>query len=262
MSKLLTIDATNLGHRAFHNPGNYPIAEMFGFSLNRWRKFCSPDFAVAVFDGPGDGWRHKLLSSYKSGRDEDPSKRPSADNWIAFKRECVNAGIRVAQLNATEADDLIASYVAECSREGLAVDIVTADKDLWQLVRDDVPIRVIEPGKGAIINSAAVLERWGVRPDQLGDLLALAGDSSDGYGGVPKIGPKTAARLLAEHGDLETLLASAALIKGATSKRLIEHASAARLCRKLAGLDKSLRLPVAIEDARCRAVKRPGSGWW
>ena len=250
MTTLLLLDATNIGHRVFHGiDGRVELSERFGFALDRWRRACKPDLALAVFDGEGETWRHNLWPTYKAKRNTDPSNRPSATNWLAIKRECGAAGIKVAQSQASEADDLIGSYTAAAVSEGMDVAIVTGDKGLWQLVRDQPRVRVHDPGNGAIADVARVLDRWGVRPDQLADLLALAGDASDNYPGVPGIGPGTAAKLLRQWGSLDNLLANAALVPGKVSGRLREHAGQARLCRTLAGLVADLPLPVPLDQA-------------
>jgi len=249
MTKLLLIDATNIGHRLFHGHDDRPLAERFGFALDRWRRVCDPDIALAVFDAPGETWRHELWLTYKAKRSDDPSTRPSASDWAAIKGECRAAGLRCAWAPNTEADDLIGSYTAAAQREEVAVDIVTSDKDLWQLVRaSPSSVRVIDPGNGSVADSAVVLERWGVRPDQLADLLALAGDSSDNYPGLPGIGPKLAAKLLAKYGTLDNLLADAALVPGKLSAVLRAGSAQARLFRRLSELVLELPLPVPLAD--------------
>lgn len=249
MTKLLLLDATNIGHRLFHGHDDRPLGERFGFVLDRWRRVCDPDLAVAVFDAPGETWRHELWPVYKSKRNDDPSNRPSASDWAAIKHECRAAGLRCAWTPNTEADDLIGSYTAAAQREDLAVDIVTSDKDLWQLIRaSPTSVRVLDPGKGSVADSAVVLERWGVRPDQLADLLALAGDASDNYPGLPGIGPGTAAKLLAKYGSLDNLLDNAALVPGKMSGVLRACAFQARLFRRLSGLGLDLPLPVPLSD--------------
>jgi DNA polymerase-1 len=247
--KLLLLDATNLGHTLFHGKDPAPLHERFGFALNRWRRVCEPDLAIAVFDGPGDGWRHELWPAYKAKRDDDPSKRPSATDWQDLHVECRAARLRWVAVDGVEADDLIGSYTAAAVAEGIAVDIVSSDKDLWQLVRDVPSVRVISPGKGEIADAAKVCERWGVWPNQLADLLALAGDASDNYPGVAGVGAGIGARLLREHVSLEQLLANVALVPGKLSAKLSSQVEAARLFRRLSGLVVDLPLPVALDDA-------------
>ena len=248
-TKLLLLDATNLGHRLFHSRDDRPLAERFGFALDRWRRICQPDFALAVFDPPGNDptWRHELWPAYKAKRNDDPSKRPSASDWLAIKRECRAARLQATWYGTAEADDMIASYTADATRRGLNVDIVSSDKDLWQLVGPSV--RVFDPGKATIANEATVLERWGVRPDQLADLLALAGDASDNYPGLQGIGPGRAAKLLTEYGDLENLLANAALVPGKVADVLRAGALQARLFRLLSGLVLDVPLLPPITSA-------------
>lgn len=182
--KLLLFDAPNVVHRLYHAPADIPLADRWGFALSRWRKAIAPDFAIAVFDGAGDGWRHALWPTYKANRNDDPSRRPSATDWLDVRAACDGAGLRWVCVPTVEADDLIASYTAAAVAAGLDVSIVSSDKDLCQLIAESpTQVRTIDPGTGAAKDSAAILERWGVRPDQLADVLALAGDSSDNYPG-------------------------------------------------------------------------------
>lgn len=247
---LLLLDANNLLHRLYHAPAREPVAERWGWSLNRWRRAVNPDFAIAVFDGEGPTWRHDIYPPYKAKRDDHPSKRPSATDWRDARLECDAARLRWVQVSGVEADDLIASYVAAALRIHVDVAIVSSDKDLWQLIRDE-PIRVqsIDPGNGSTKGHTDALARWGVEPRLLADVLALAGDASDNYPGVRGIGPKVAGRLVAEHGDVEAILDRVNLLPARLSEKLRAQAAEARLFRKLAGLADDLPLPIPITFA-------------
>ncbi len=251
--RVLLLDATNLGHRLFHAPSDRPLFERFGYSLNRWRKQVEPTHALAVFDGPGDGWRREAWAGYKAKRSDDPSRRPSATDWLDIRAECANAGVQAVWRPSVEADDLIASYTAAAIKLELDVSIVSSDKDLMQLVRDEpVEVRTIDPGSGKVSGPAEVRERFGVWPHALPDLLALAGDASDGYPGVKGIGAKTAAKMIADHGDVEQIIDRANLLPGKLRDRMLEGAEMARLCRRLAVVGDDLTLPVDLESARLR----------
>jgi DNA polymerase-1 len=248
---LLLLDANNLGHRLFHAPSNdRTLAERFGFALNRWRRVVNPDFAIAVFDGEGPSWRHELWPAYKAKRDDDPSKRPSATDWLDIMAECKANRLRFVQVPGVEADDLIASYVAAARRIHVDVSIVSSDKDLMQLIADEpTRVRTIDPGDGKLKGQAECRERWGVEPCMLADLLALAGDDSDNYPGVRGIGAKGAAKLINEHGGVEQILERVNLLKPKLGEKLRAQADEARLFRRLAGLVDDLPLPVSIESA-------------
>ncbi len=246
---LLVIDATNLGHRLWHAPSDLPVSERFGFALNRWRKAIEPDFAVAIFDGEGDCWRHAIYPSYKGARDRGPSKRPSATDWRDIQAECRAARLAVVQVPGVEADDLIGSYTAAAVAAGYDVAILTGDKDMLQLVADaPTRVRQHDPNGRDVWGPAEVRAKYGVEPGQLADYLAIVGDKSDNYAGIQTVGHKAAGLLLRQFGNLEAVLANVALIPGKLSERVRDGAEQARLCRRLSGLVTDLELPVAIAD--------------
>jgi DNA polymerase-1 len=176
-------------------------------------------------------------------------------------REAVRAfGMEPIEQERYEADDLIATYTQQAKARGADVLIISSDKDLMQLVGPLVRFYDFESGqKGKPgyrpernLDEAAVTERWeGLPPDKIGDALALMGDASDNVPGVPGIGLKTAAQLIKEYGDLETLLARASEIKQPKRREtLIENADRARLSRKLVTLDCEAPLPVPLDELR------------
>jgi DNA polymerase-1 len=247
---LLVIDATNLGHQLWHAPSELPVSDRFGFALNRWRKTLEPDFAVAIFDGEGDGWRHAIYPAYKGGHDRDPSRRPSATDWRDIRDECRAARLSVVQVPGVAADDLIGSYTAAAVAAGYDVAILTGDKDMLQLVADaPTRVRQHDPGGRDVWGPAEVHAKYGVEPGQLADYLAIVGDTSDNYAGIDKVGHKTAWPLLRQYGSLEAVLANASLIPGKLSERFVDGAAQARLCRRLSGLVTDLELPVPITSA-------------
>ena len=186
---------------------------------------------------------------------------------MPIMREAVRAfGMEPVELDRYEADDLIATYTQEAKARGAEVLIVTSDKDLMQLVGPLVRFYDFESGaKGKPgyrpernLDEAAVTERWeGLPPEKIGDLLALMGDTSDNVPGVPGIGLKTAAQLIKEFGDLETLLARAGEIKQPKRRdALIENADKARLSKKLVTLDCEAPVPVPLDELRVPATGR------
>src|SRR3546814_7803853 len=150
------------------------------------------------------------------------------------------------ELAGYEADDLIATYARQAKAAGAEVTVVSSDKDLMQLV--DGGITMLDPIKERKIGRDEVVEKFGVQPERVVDVQALAGDSTDNVPGVPGIGIKTAAQLITEYGDLETLLARAGEIKQAKRReRLIENAELARISKKLVRLDDDVPVVESID---------------
>ncbi len=147
-----------------------------------------------------------------------------------------------------EADDLIACYARAALAQGWQVTIVSGDKDLMQLVEDG-SLDMLDTMNNRRLGEAYVVEKFGVGPKQLGDVLALMGDSVDNVPGVPGVGPKTASKLIVEHGDLESVLAAAPeMKKGKLRDNLIEHADNARLSKRLVTLECNAPLPQPLES--------------
>ncbi|MEK7656565.1 MAG: 5'-3' exonuclease H3TH domain-containing protein, partial [Elusimicrobiota bacterium] len=211
--RLFLVDAHAYLHRAYHalppltSPAGKPVGALYGFarmllSLTRREK---PELLVVCFDAPGPTFRHKLFERYKATRkpiDEDLKSQ------LALSCEMASAmGFSCAQLPGWEADDLIATLARRGRERGADVVIVSGDKDALQLIDDHV--RVLNEAKGTMLDDAAVVAKFGVHPAQVGDYLALTGDSSDNVPGVPGIGPVGAVKLLSRFGSLEALLTAA-----------------------------------------------------
>jgi DNA polymerase-1 len=156
-----------------------------------------------------------------------------------------------------EADDIIACYVNEAKKHGWKVTIVSSDKDLMQLIDEDAGIDMLDTMNDRRIGRNEVLEKFGVPPEKVGDVLALMGDSVDNVPGVPGIGPKTASQLIQQFGDLETVLASTEQIARPKLKQsLIEHADAARLSRELVRLVCDANLPEPLEGLALKNIPK------
>jgi DNA polymerase-1 len=154
-----------------------------------------------------------------------------------------------------EADDIIACYVMAARQAGWRVTIVSSDKDLMQLIDEDAGIDMLDTMNDRRIGRNEVLEKFGVPPEKVGDVLALMGDSVDNVPGVPGIGPKTASQLIQQYGDLETVLASTDEIsKPKLKQSLIDHADAARLSRELVRLVCDASLPEPLEDLAMKGI--------
>jgi DNA polymerase-1 len=249
---LVLIDGSGFIFRAFHalppmsRPDGTPVNAVFGFTnmLARLLKdHVGTHFAV-IFDAGRYTFRNRLYEAYKAQRPETP---PELGPQFALVKEATEAfGVPAIELSDWEADDLIASYARAATDAGGSAIIISSDKDLMQLIRPGVAMQ--DPMKNKPIGLAEVMDKFGVGPEKLIDAQALIGDSADNVPGVPGIGPKGAAQLINEHGDLEAILAAAPAMK--PSKRrdlLIEHADKARLSRVLVTLREDAPLPLPIE---------------
>ncbi len=247
--------------RAFHGlppltaPDGTPVNAVHGYMrmLQALRKDFAPQCLLAVFDAKGKGWRHSLFSHYKANR--PPVSEDLLPQIPLVRRATEAMGIPWCELVGYEADDLIAAYAEKGQAAGYEVVIVSSDKDLMQLVddgKDGAPaIRLWDSMKNRLVGPEEVRERYGIGPELLGDLLALAGDSSDNVPGVQGIGPKTATTLLLEWGDLEGILGNAEKVKQKKRReRLIEFADVARMSRKLVELKTDFDLPLKIESLK------------
>ncbi len=258
-NELFLIDGSGFIFRAYHalpplnRPDGTPVNAVLGFT-NMLVKLITdmhvPNIAV-IFDAARKNFRNDIYPRYKANRDETPEDLIPQFPLI---REATEAfSIPAIEMEGFEADDLIATYARLAHEKGHPVAIVSSDKDLMQLVRPGV--RMIDPMKYKDIGENEVLEKFGVTPDKVVDVQALAGDSIDNVPGVPGIGIKTAALLINEYGDLETLLQRAGEIKQPKRREaLIENAELARISKKLVKLDDRAKVPVGLADLK---VKKP-----
>ncbi len=250
---LYLVDGSGFIFRAFHalppmtRPDGTPVNAVYGFTnmlLKLIADFGAGHIAV-IFDAQRSNFRNEIYAEYKANRDDPPEELIPQ---FALIREAAEAfGLPALELEGFEADDLIATYARQARERGQKVVIVSSDKDLMQLV-DDLVV-MYDPMKLKEIGPAEVEEKFGVPPAKVTEVQALAGDSIDNIPGVPGIGVKTAAQLLGEFGDLETLLAKADTIKQPKRReRLIEHADDARMSLKLVTLDAAAPVPIALDD--------------
>ncbi len=264
---LILIDGSGFIFRAYHalppmtRPDGTPVNAVFGFSnmlAKLLREHVGTHFAV-IFDAGRLTFRNRLYQDYKAHRP------PAPDDLIpqfALVREATKAfGVPSIELEDWEADDLIAAYVQAAAQSGGQVTIVSSDKDLMQLIRPGV--EMLDPIKQKPIGPAEVMEKFGVTPDKMIDVQALIGDPTDNVPGVPGIGPKGAAQLVNEFGDLESVLAAAPAMK--PSKRrdnLIEHADKARISRELVTLRLDTPMPVPVDQLHARPYDKAMLAAW
>ncbi len=254
------VDGSSYIFRAYHalpplnrKSDGLQVNAVLGFCNMLWKLLRDmppdnrPTHLAIIFDKSEVTFRNKLYPDYKAHRP------PAPDDLIpqfALIREAVRAfDLPCLEQGGFEADDLIATYVREACERGATATIVSSDKDLMQLVTDRVTM--YDTMKDRRIGIAEVIEKFGVPPEKVVEVQALAGDSTDNVPGVPGIGIKTAAQLIVEYGDLETLLPRAGEIKQPKRREaLIENAEKARISRQLVLLDDKV-------EAR-RAARRAG----
>jgi DNA polymerase-1 len=252
------VDGSSYIFRAYHalpplnrKSDGLQVNAVLGFCNMLWKLLRDmpqdnrPTHLAIIFDKSEITFRNKLYPDYKAHRP------PAPDDLIPqfpLIREAVKAfDLPCLEQGGFEADDLIATYVREACERGATATIVSSDKDLMQLVNDCVVM--YDTMKDRRIGIAEVIEKFGVPPEKVVEVQALAGDSVDNVPGVPGIGIKTAAQLIVEYGDLETLLARAGEIKQPKRREsLIENAEKARISRQLVQLDDKVKLDVALDD--------------
>lgn len=252
---LYLIDGSGFIFRAFHalppmtRRDGTPVNAVYGFCniLQKVLMDLQATHVAVIFDAARKTFRNEIYPDYKAHRPPPP---PELVPQFPLIREATRAfGVPALEALNYEADDLIAAYAAKAAAEKRTVKIVSADKDLMQLIRPYVEL--YDPMKNVPIAEAEVLAKFGVPPHKVVDVQALAGDSADNVPGVPGIGVKTAAQLIEEYGDLETLLTRASEIKQPKRREaLIANAELARISKKLVTLDENAPLPMPIEEIR------------
>lgn len=251
MSRVALIDGTGLAFRAFHAlPGNLKTTgglrtnAIYGFA-QMFRKLLAgrtPELGAVVFDAPQPTARHRAFAGYKAHRPPMPQALREQLPWIDRLVEAHDYPI--LRVPGVEADDVIGTLTHQALDAGHEVYIVSGDKDFAQLVGPRV--RLLDSTREVLYDADTVFRRWGVRPGQFADWLALAGDTADGIPGVPGVGGAIAAQLLAKHGDLDAILTDPPADR--TGRALRTHAERARLSRDLARIRTDLSLPTALAD--------------
>src|SRR5512144_2995611 len=244
---LYLVDGSSYIFRAYHrlppltNRHGMNVGAVYGYTAMLWKladglkQAEGPTHMAVILDASEHTHRNEMYDQYKAHRPPPPEDLVPQFPLIrvatrAFSIPCIEeVGL--------EADDIIACYVTAAKAARWKVTIVSSDKDLMQLIDEDAGIDMLDTMNDRRIGRAEVLEKFGVAPDKVGDVLALMGDSVDNVPGVPGIGPKTASQLIQQYGDLETVLASTEEItKPKLKQNLVEHAAAARLSRELVRL--------------------------
>jgi DNA polymerase I len=266
---LYLVDGSAYIFRAYHrlppltDPAGTPVGAVYGYTTMLWKladdldKADGPTHLAVILDKGATSFRNDLYEHYKANRPEPPEDLVPQfplirDATRAFSLPCIEE-------DNLEADDLIASYAREATRRGWDVTIVSSDKDLMQLVGKCAEgggcIDMLDTMKNQRIDIAEVVEKFGVPPELVGDVLALMGDSVDNIPGIYGIGPKTASKLIQDHGSLTAALDAAVEMKPSKLRdRLIEGRDMAELSRKLVQLREDCELPMALDEMKLDGV--------
>ena len=266
---LYLVDGSAYIFRAYHrlppltNPAGTPVGAVYGYTTMLWKlaedlnKADGPTHLAVILDKGSTSFRNALYDQYKANRPPPPEDLVPQfplirDATRAFSLPCIEE-------DDLEADDLIASYAREATRRGWDVTIVSSDKDLMQLVgkcgEGGGCIDMLDTMKNQRIGIPEVVEKFGVPPELVGDVLALMGDSVDNIPGIYGVGPKTATKLIQEHGSLAGALDAAPSMKPSKlQERLIEGRAMAELSRVLVQLKEDCALPIPLDDMKLDGV--------
>lgn len=253
---LYLVDGSSYIYRAYYairhlsSPSGFPTNAIYGFiqMLLKLLKDYNPQHVAVVFDAGRTTFRTEMYPEYKANRAAMPDDLRVQMEPI---REVVRAfNIPTLELQGYEADDIIGALAGRFAGQGGKVVVVTGDKDLMQIVTDHVTL--LDTMKGKVSGIPEVVERFGVPPELVIDILGLAGDSSDNIPGVPGIGEKTAAKLIQEFGSLDSLLARADEIKGKNGEKLREFREQALLSRRLATIENNVPLEIDLDTLTAR----------
>ncbi|WP_370309999.1 DNA polymerase I [Sphingobium abikonense] len=260
---LYLVDGSGYIFRAYHqlppltNRHGQPVGAVYGYTTMLWKlaeelgKAEGPTHMAVILDKGSHTFRNDMYDQYKANRppapeDLVPQFPMIRDATRAFSLPCIEE-------DGFEADDIIASYTKAAVAAGWHVTIVSSDKDLMQLIQPGVDM--YDTMKNERRGADYVMGKFGVQPEQLGDVLALMGDSVDNVPGIPGIGPKTAAKLITEYGGLEAALEAApSMKKSKMQENLIAHADMARLSRRLVALHDAMDLPEPLEELTLKGI--------
>lgn len=255
MSTIYLIDGNSYIYRAYYairglsTSRGIPTNAVYGFTnmILKILKDKKPDYFVIVFDAPGPTKRHEAYEEYKAHR---PGMPDDLKPQVRYIKEIIDAfRIKTIERPGYEADDILAAIAKEAESRGLDVCIVTGDKDMSQIVSQR--IKLYDTMKEKITEEKDVIERFGVKPSQFPEIIALMGDTSDNIPGAPGIGEKTAVKLLKEFGSLDKLLENCEKIKNNKAKKAVsENMENIKLSLDLATVHPDVPLDVSVDDLR------------
>jgi DNA polymerase-1 len=249
---LVLVDGSSYLYRAFHalpslsNSQGEPTGALHGV-LSMINKLVREEPAArlgVVFDAPGKTFRDDLYAEYKANRPPMPDElRAQVDPLINAVRAM---GLPLLRVEGVEADDVIGTLCRQAAEDGLSVLVSTGDKDMAQLVNGNITL--VNTMTDSLLDRDGVKRKFDVYPEQIIDYLALVGDSSDNIPGVPKVGPKTAAKWLNQYGSADAIIEHADEIAGKVGESLRENIEQLRLSRELATIRLDIELPVTLDD--------------
>ncbi|MDL2292959.1 hypothetical protein LJC17_05175, partial [Acholeplasma sp. OttesenSCG-928-E16] len=268
MRKIKLVDGNSIMFRAYYataygnkdllktNQGQYTNA-LFGF-INMLEKIITTDTTdcLVAFDTDQKTERHLKYKDYKAGRKEVP--RELIEQIKPIQEYVRLKGLKVGILGGYEADDIIGTLAKDASKKGIKVDVYSSDKDLLQLVDDNITVHMLKSGMKEVDDYTyeEVFNKYGLYPDQMIDLKALMGDPSDNIKGVPGIGEKTAIKLLVEYGTLDNLYANVEKVTGKNKDRLIENKESAYFSKYLATINLDVPLGYDSDHLKIEAVNQ------
>lgn len=255
--RLVLIDGSSFLFRAYHavpplsSPQGKPTNAIHGVS-NMLRKLLAThktEYFTVVFDAPGKTFRNDMYDQYKANR---PPMPDDLRVQIEPLHNLIRAmGIPLIMEDGVEADDVLGALAQDAAKAGFNVVISTGDKDMAQLVTEQITLE--NTMSNTTLGVDGVLDKFGVKPEQIIDYLALMGDTSDNIPGVPKVGPKTAAKWLGLYGTLENLIENAGEIKGKVGESLRSNLEQLPLSKALTTIKCDLNLPYSIDDLKCQS---------
>ena len=254
---LMALDGNSLAYRAFYalpedmsNASGQQTNAVYGFTtmLLSLVKDHGPDGLVVVFDRPEPTFRHEAIPEYKAQREKAPD---TLFQQLGLIRELLDVlGVKWLEKPGFEGDDIIATLATRAEESGNDVIVVTGDRDSYQLVRDP-HVRVLYNKRGvsdyALYDEAGILERTGVTPAQYADYAALRGDPSDNLDGIPGVGEKTAAKLIGQYGDIDSVVAAAESQTPKLKAGLLEHGERVRRNARMMVLRRDVPVDVDLD---------------
>lgn len=260
MKRMFLVDGSNHAFRVQfalpprHASDGFPTRVLYGFTLlfQKMLRTWRPDYVVVAFD-KGKTFRHDMYPPYKGHRPDMP--QDLRQQWDHLPSLVEGFGYKAMTVLGYEADDVLGTLAKQFASPELEVLLVTGDKDFCQLVDDN--IKILDEKKNLVIDRAGVIEKFGVPPELVIDVLGLAGDASDNIPGITKVGPKTALKYLLQYGTLEGVLAAGrdGLIKGKTGERVRDEGDNARLSKVLATIALDVPLGLTLEDLEPRGIQ-------
>jgi len=260
---LFLIDGSSQMYRAYHAFRGRGLSNQEGQTTHAVYVFVTmlrkliadhkPAYIAASFDLAGPTFRDRIVDDYKANRAAMPDDLAEQINWV--HQACEALGVPIVTAAGYEADDVIGTLARRAASDGFEVAIVSIDKDFFQLVHDG--IRVYDPREdGVWFDAQGVIEKFGVQPSQVVDVLALVGDTSDNVAGVPGIGKKGAIDLLTQYGSLDTLLDKAGELKPKQRDALVAHRAAALQSRELVTIRTDVPVDVDFDALKYRGASR------